>query len=57
MDGLFGYSNRVMLPEVTDAGPMTATKGVKTELVYNLSDDKVYVCTVTGSPATWAALN
>jgi len=45
------------LPSVTDAGPMTATSGEERDLVYNESDSKVYVCTVTGSPATWAALN
>lgn len=47
----------VFLKTVTDAGPMTATNGTQGEVVFNTSNSKAYVCTVTGSPATWAALN
>jgi hypothetical protein len=36
---------------------MTNTAGTKGELVFCTNNDKVYVCTVTGDPATWAALN
>lgn len=43
--------------QVTDAGPMTATDGTEGEIVYNLSDNKFYGCTATGTPATWAAFN
>jgi len=42
---------------VSDAGPMTSTAGTAGEIVYNMSNSKFYGCTVTGSPATWAALN
>lgn len=48
---------RTLLTSVTDAGPMTATAGNERQIVYNESDSKVYVCTVTGSPATWVALH
>ena len=49
---------RLLPREVTDAGPMTATGGTKKEIVYNLSNDKLYVCTVThATAATWSALN
>lgn len=51
---VFGH---FFLPQVNDAGPMTATNGTEGEVVYNLADNKAYVCTVTGTPATWAALN
>jgi hypothetical protein len=50
-------TGRFRLTRVTDAGPMTATNGTEADLVYNESDSKVYVCTVTGTPATWAALH
>ena len=50
-------TGRFLIRSVTDAGPMTATAGTQRELVYNTSNSKVYVCTVTGSPATWSALN
>jgi len=53
----FNGSARFQLPNVTDAGPMTATNGTESEVVYNTSDNKAYVCTATGTPATWAALN
>lgn len=43
--------------QVTDAGPMTATNGTEGEIVYNLSNDKFYGCTATGTPATWAAFH
>lgn len=46
---------RFLVRQVTDAGPMTATAGTVGEIVYNLSDNKSYTCTATGSPATWAA--
>lgn len=49
-------TGRLMLRYVDDTG-MAATAGTKHELVYNDDDDKVYVCTATGSPATWSALN
>lgn len=45
------------LPVVVDAGPMTATNGTEGMLVYEDSTDKVYVCTSTGTPGTWAALH
>lgn len=49
---------RILFREVTDAGPMTATGGTKKEVVYNLSNNKLYVCTVThATAATWSALN
>jgi len=50
-------SGRFRLVSVTDAGPMTATNGSEKDLVYNESDSKVYVCVVSGTPATWSALN
>ena len=43
--------------QVTDAGPMTATNGTIGEIVFNTSDSKFYGCTVTGTPATWAAFH
>jgi len=47
-----------LLPrQVNDAG-MVASAGTEGEIVYNLDDDTVYVCTVTDpAAATWAALN
>jgi len=42
--------------QVTD-NAMDATNGTEGEIVYNLHDDKFYGCTVTGTPATWAAFN
>lgn len=50
-------TGRLLVRSVTDAGPMTATAGTQREVVFNTSDSKFYGCTVTGSPATWAALN
>jgi hypothetical protein len=50
-------TGRLGITQVTDAGPMTATNGTEGDLVYNLSNDKVYVCTATGTPGTWAALH
>ena len=47
---------RMIIRHVNDDS-MDATAGSKYELVYNDDDDKVYVCTATGSPATWSALN
>lgn len=49
-------NGRLLLREVNSAG-MTAVAGTKRELVYNLNDNKVYVCTTTGSSASWSALN
>jgi len=51
---LIGCTGRLLVRQVTDAGPMTATAGTEGEIVYNLSNDKFYVCTATGTPATWA---
>ncbi len=48
---------KLKLCVVADAGPMTATNGTEGMLVYNDTNDKVYVCTTTGTPATWAALH
>ena len=50
-------TGRLLIRSVTDAGPMTATAGTVSEIVYNTSDSKFYGCTATGSPATWSALN
>ena len=50
-------TGRLIVREVTDAGPMTATNGSTREIVFNTSDSKFYGCTAGGSPATWAALN
>jgi len=50
-------TGRLVIRFCTDAGPMTNTAGTKGELVFCTNNDKVYVCTVTGDPATWAALN
>lgn len=51
------HTGSMIVKSVTDAGPMTATAGTVAEIVFNTSDSKFYGCTVTGSPATWAALN
>jgi len=56
-DVTFAGTARLRLSSVTDAGPMTATNGTAGDIVFNTSDTKAYVCTVTGTPATWAALN
>ena len=49
---------RLLPRDVTDAGPMTATGGTQKEIVWNTSDSKLYVCTVTHvSAATWVALH
>jgi len=47
-----------LLPrQVNDAG-MAASAGTEGEIVYNLADDTVYVCTATDpAVATWDALN
>jgi len=51
-------TGRFLPREVTDAGPMTATPGTKREIVYNTSNDTLYVCTAThATAATWSALN
>lgn len=50
-------TGRLIVRAVSDAGPMTATAGTQAEIVFNTSDSKFYGCTVTGSPATWSALN
>jgi len=57
VDVLMAAGKRLRLGVVTDAGPMTATNGTQGDVVFNTSDSKAYVCTVTGTPATWAALN
>jgi len=48
---------KLKITVVDDAGPMTATNGTEGMLVYNDSNDTVYVCTTTGTPAIWAALH
>lgn len=48
---------RMTVGSVTDAGPMTATNGTQGDIVFNTSNSKFYGCTVTGTPATWVALN
>jgi len=53
----FTFTGRMIVRSVTDAGPMTNTNGSQREIVFNTSDSKFYGCTVTGTPATWAALN
>ena len=53
----FTGAGRFQLPNVTDAGPMTATSGTESEVVYNLANDKAYVCTASGAPGTWEALH
>ncbi len=50
-------TGRLVVRSVTDAGPMTNTAGTFGEIVVNTSDNKFYGCTVTGTPATWSALN
>lgn len=57
MTGTTTHTGSMILKSVTDAGPMTATNGTVGEIVYNTSDSKFYGCTVTGTPATWTALN
>ena len=56
-DLTFAGTARLRLSSITDSGPMTATNGTAGDIIFNTSDTKAYVCTVTGSPATWAALN
>ena len=53
----YTFTGRMIVRSVTDAGPMTATAGTQKEIVFNTSDSKFYGCTVTGSPATWAAFH
>jgi hypothetical protein len=49
--------NDLMIRQVNDAG-MAATAGKEgMDIVYNQADNKYYGCTVTGSPATWAAFH
>lgn len=47
---------RLIVRTVAD-GDMDATAGTVAEVVFNSADSKFYGCTVSGSPATWAALN
>lgn len=47
---------RLIVRTVNNAG-MAATNGTVAEIVYNSNDSKFYGCTVTGTPATWSALN
>ena len=52
------FTGRLLVRQVTDAGPMTATGGTEGEVVYNLSNDKYYGCTVThATAATWSIFN
>lgn len=44
-------------PRQVDDNNMDATDGTEGEIVYNQDDNKFYGCTVTGTPATWGALN
>lgn len=44
-------------PRQVDDNNMDATDGTEGEIVYNQDDNKFYGCTVTGTPATWSALN
>ncbi len=55
--GAATHLGSMIVKSVTDAGPMTATNGTVAEIVFNTSDSKFYGCTVTGTPATWVALN
>lgn len=57
MTGTTTHTGSMIVKSVTDAGPMTATNGTVAEIVYNTSNSKFYGCTITGTPATWAALN
>ena len=41
--------------QVTDDG-MDATNGTVGEIAYNLDDNLLYVCRVTGAPGTWRDL-
>lgn len=49
-------TGRLIVRTVND-GDMDATDGTTAEVVFNSADSKFYGCTVSGSPATWAALN
>lgn len=49
-------TGRLIIRTVNDAG-MAATNGTVGEIVFNSDDTKFYGCTVTGTPATWSALN
>jgi hypothetical protein len=51
------HTGRMIVRSVTDAGPMTATNGTVGEIVFNTFDTKFYGCTITGTPATWAAFH
>lgn len=48
-------TGRLIVRIVTDAGPMTATNGTQGEIVFETSTAELYICTVTGTPATWKA--
>lgn len=52
--GVLTLSGRFLPRQVDDAG-MDGTAGTEGEIAYNLDDDKLYTCTVTGNPATWIA--
>jgi len=54
-----GYVNMggSFFPRQVDDDGMDATDGTEGEIVYNQDDNKFYGCTVTGTPATWSALN
>lgn len=55
--GNLTMTGRLIHRQVNDSGPMTATNGTAGEIVFNIADSKFYGCTVTGTPATWAALH
>ena len=44
-------------PRQVNDNAMDATDGTEGEIVYNQDDNKFWGCTVTGTPATWAAFN
>ena len=52
----FAGTARFFLPQVDDDA-MDATNGTEGEVVFNLDDNIAYVCTTTGTPATWTALH
>lgn len=57
MTGTTTHTGAMIVRTVNDAGPMTATNGTVAEIVFNSADSKFYGCTVSGTPATWSALN
>jgi hypothetical protein len=55
-DTFFSNDARFFPPQVDDDA-MDATNGTEGEMVFNLDDNTFYGCTVTGTPATWAAFH